>query len=156
VKGLRGALIALGAVIMTYAVLGALGDADVGPGVLIFLAGVLVAHDGVLVPLTIAVGALTGRFVPRRLRPVVRGALIACVAVTVVGLPLVLSNGRAADNPSLLPRDYGRALLELYALIWATALAALAATTLRRYHFRGGKLRLAGRRQEAGRGNVVR
>lgn len=125
-KTARRTLIGIGALVMTYAVIGALTDRDVKGGAWVFLIGVLIAHDGVLLPVTIAVGALTGRFVPLRLRAIVRSALIACLAVTVVAFPLVLGRGRAADNASLLPLHYGRGLFEIYAVIWTTA--AVAAT----------------------------
>lgn len=127
----RRALIAMGALVMTYAVIGALTDADVKAGALVFLAGVLIAHDAVLLPLTIGVGALIGRFVPLRSRVLVRAALLISLAVTVVALPLVLGRGRAADNPSLLPLPYGRGLLEIYGVVWAAAGLAAAVRALR-------------------------
>jgi hypothetical protein len=126
VKTARRTLIAIGALGMTYAVLGALTDADVKGGALVFLAGVLVAHDGVFLPITIAVGALAGRLTPLRFRAFAGSALVASLAVTVVAFPLVLGRGRAADNPSLLPLHYGRGLLETYAVIWAGAAVAAA------------------------------
>ena len=120
----RRCLAALGALVMAYAMIGALADADVRPGALIFLIGVLVAHDGLLLPLSIAAGVLAGRLVPLRQRAVVKAALVVSLAVTIVAFPLVLGRGRAADNPSLLPLHYGRGLLEIYAIIWATAAVA--------------------------------
>ena len=123
-KTARRTLIAVGALGMTYAVIGALTDADVKGGALVFLIGVLVAHDGLLLPVTIAAGALAGRFTPLRLRGFVRSALIVGLAVTIVAFPLVLGRGRAADNPSLLPLHYGRGLLEIYAIIGAGAAVA--------------------------------
>lgn len=122
----RRCLIAIGALVMAYAVIGALTDPDVKIGALVFLAGVLVAHDGVLLPLTIGVGILVGRYAPRRARALIRAALVISLAVTIVAFPLVLGRGRAADNPSLLPLHYGRGLLEIYVVIWATV--AVAAT----------------------------
>lgn len=120
----RRILVALGALGMTYALLGAFTDRDVKGGTLLFLIGVLVAHDGFLLPLTIGVGAVAGRFVPLKLRGFVGSALVASLAVTIVALPLVLGRGRIADNPSLLPLHYGRGLLEVYAVIWLTAAVA--------------------------------
>ena len=120
----RRCLIALGAIGMAYAVAGALSDADLKAGALVFLIGVLVAHDGLLLPLTILAGVLVGRYAPRRLRTTVRAALVVSLAVTIVAFPLVLGRGRAADNPSLLPLPYGRGLLETYAIIWAVAAIA--------------------------------
>jgi hypothetical protein len=128
----RGALIAAGMVVMGYAVLGAATDPDLKPGgVLLFLAVVLVAHDGVLLPLTIGAGVLLGRFAPGWARPAVRTAAIVTLAVGLVALPLVLGYGRSADNPSILPLAYGRGLLLILTLTWATALAAPMLTRLR-------------------------
>ena len=122
---MRAALIAVGAVVMGYAVLGAVTDPDLQPGgVLLFLAAVLVAHDAVLLPATIAAGALIGRFAPRRSRPSIRAAAIVSLAVGVVSVPLVLGYGRSADNPSVLPLAYGRGLLLLLVVVWSAALVA--------------------------------
>jgi Na+/proline symporter len=120
----RRCLLAIGVVVMTYAVIGALIDPDVKFGALIFLIGVLVAHDGLLLPLTLGAGILVGRYAPRRVRALVRAALVVGLAVTIVAFPLVLGRGRAADNPSVLPLHYGRGLLEIYAVVWAMVAAA--------------------------------
>jgi hypothetical protein len=122
-KTVRRGLIGIGALTMAYAVSGALTDADLRAGALVFLIAVLAVHDGVLLPLTIAVGILTGRVVRTGGRAVVRAGLIASLGVTVVALPLVLGRGRAADNPSVLPLHYGRGLLVVYALIWLAVAA---------------------------------
>ncbi|WP_433724385.1 hypothetical protein ACQP2Y_03115 [Actinoplanes sp. CA-051413] len=122
---MRGALIAVGAIVMGYAVLGAATDPDLKPGgVLLFLAAVLVAHDAVLLPATIAGGAIIGRFAPRRFLPGIRAAAIISIAVGVVALPLVFGYGRSADNPSVLPLAYGRGLLLVLAVTWAAALVS--------------------------------
>jgi hypothetical protein len=121
----RGALIAVGAIVMGYAVLGAAADPDLKPGgVLLFLAAVLVAHDAVLLPVMIAGGAIIGRFAPRRFLPGIRAAAIISIAVGVVALPLVLGYGRSADNSSVLPLAYGRGLLMVIAVTWAAALVS--------------------------------
>jgi hypothetical protein len=139
-KTARRTLIAIGALGTTYALIGALTDADVKAGALIFLIGVLIAHDGILLPVTIAVGALAARFTPLRLRAFVQSALIASLAVTVVAFPLVLGKGRAADNPSLLPLHYGRGLLEIYTIIWA---GAAVAAGIRGWRARHGRREIA-------------
>lgn len=132
----RRSLIALGVLGMGYALLGAFTDRDVGAGALLFLIGVLVAHDALLLPVTIGVGAVIGRFVPVRLRGVAGSALIASLAVTIVAVPLVLGRGRIADNPSVLPLHYGRGLLELYAIIWLTAAVTAVIRSRRPRRFR--------------------
>lgn len=122
----RRGLFAVGGLIMAYAVLGAVTDADVKIGALFFLVGALVAHDLVLLPVTIGVGVLIGRVVPRRVRGLVRAGLVVSLAVTVVAFPLVLGRGRLADNASLLPLHYGRGLLEIYGVIWGAVAVAVA------------------------------
>jgi hypothetical protein len=97
----------------------------------LFLAAVLVAHDAVLLPVTIAAGALLARFAPRWILPSIRVAAIMSLAVGVVALPLVLGFGRAADNPSILPLAYGRGLLLILVLTWVVVLAPAVLTRLR-------------------------
>ena len=136
---MRAALIALGAVVMGYAILGAATDPGLKPGgVVLFLAAVLVGHDAVLLPVTIAVGALLGRFVPSWTRPSIRAAAIVSLAVGVVALPLVLGYGRSADNPSVLPLAYGRGLTFFLVAVWA---AALISAVVARRHLPGRRNR---------------
>jgi len=114
----RRVLVAVGTVTIGYAVLGAILDPDLKLlGMLIFLAAVLVLHDGVLSPLVIAVGAVLARL-PRAARAPVRAALVISLAVAVVALPLVLGYGRSPGNPSILPLAYGKGLLLTLGLIW--------------------------------------
>ena len=118
---MRRALIVAGSLVMAYAVAGALLDPDVRVlGVLIFLAIVLVAHDGVLLPAVIGVGALIGRL-PEPAP--VRVAAIGSVAVTLVGLPSVAGN---AGVPA------SRLLLVLGA-VWATAAVWTAVLRIRKH-----------------------
>jgi hypothetical protein len=125
----RAALVAVGGIMMGYAVLGALADPGIKPGgIVLFLAAVLVAHDALLLPLIIAAGALLARFAPRWAQRGIRAAAIVSLAVGVLALPLVLGFGRTADNPSILPLAYGHGLLLTLALIWATASASVAVT----------------------------
>jgi hypothetical protein len=120
----RGALIGGGALVVAYGLTGALTDAELGLPVVFFLLGVLVAHDAVLLPLTLGAGALIGRLVPPRGQATVRVALILGLAVTLVGVPLLLGPGDG---------HYGRGLLILYALI-----GGFVAVRLRKGFHRGG------------------
>jgi hypothetical protein len=90
-------------------------------GVLRFLVTVLVAHDFVVLPVTLGVGALVARFAPAWARRPVVAALVVSAAVTVLALPLVLGKGRIADNPSAFPQRYGLHLLLILAVVWAAA-----------------------------------
>ncbi len=103
--------------VLRYA-LGALGVALVGLGawlvvaepdplgVLVWLAGALVLHDGILAPFVLAVGLL---LVGRRRRGPLRGASLVAGSVVLVTLPLLVRPG-APPNPSALPLPYGRNL----------------------------------------------
>jgi hypothetical protein len=123
-RRLRVALVVIGVAAMGYAAAGAVTDPDVRlAGVLLFLTAVLVAHDGVWLPLVLLAGALLDRVTPARHRGAVRVAAIAAAALTIAALPLALGLGRTADNPSALPLNYGRNLaLVLLALAGTTAL----------------------------------
>jgi hypothetical protein len=91
-------------------------------GVLLFLAGVLIAHDVVWMLALLGAGAALTRLVPAPHRPAARAAAISAAAVTIVAFPLVLGAGRAADNPSVLPLPYGRNLAVVLLLIVAAFL----------------------------------
>ena len=120
----RALLVMGGCLLMAYAVVGALTDADLAPaGVLLFLAAVLMGHDAVWMVAVLTVGAVLTR-VPPRHRPTVRIAAITAAAVTAVGLPLALGFGRSADNASVLPLPYGRNLVAVLLVIAGTTLLA--------------------------------
>jgi hypothetical protein len=87
----RRGLVAVGGAVMAFSVVGALTDPDTRPvGHLLFLAGAVVAHDAVLLPLAIGVGVLIGRYVPARLRVPVRVAAFIAATLLVVAIPLTL------------------------------------------------------------------
>jgi hypothetical protein len=125
--------VAAGALVMAYAVVGALLDPDVPPvGGLVFLAAGLAVHDAVLLPLVIGAGVVAGRFLPAGARAAVQVAGFVTVAVLVVALPLVLGFGRRPDDPSALPLDYGRGLAAALLLVWSAALVVVLRRTRRR------------------------
>ena len=72
----------------------------------LWLAGGVAIHDGVIAPLTIALTVLATRVVPSsaRLRTVV--ALVVLATVTVTAIPVLGSWGARPDNDSLLDRNY--------------------------------------------------
>ena len=120
----RRLLVGAGAGVMAYAVFGAVTDpARAIGGQLVFLIAVVVAHDGILMPITIGAGLLIGRYVPTTVRRPLVAAAIASLALTLMAIPFVLGRGRRPDDPSALPLDYGRGLLITLAFVWAVALA---------------------------------
>ncbi|WP_433337627.1 hypothetical protein [Spirillospora sp. CA-294931] len=109
---------ASGAVLIGIGLLGIVRDLDDPVGWAVWFAGVVVAHDAVLMPAVLAAGALTGRL-PDAYRRGAQVALAMAAVVSLVALPLVLGKGRRADNPSQLPLSYGWNLLVVLAVIAA-------------------------------------
>ncbi|WP_070196185.1 hypothetical protein [Streptomyces oceani] len=92
--------------------------------VLLWLAGAVAVHDGLLVPSVLLVGL--GLRMPRRRLPgyafgVLRGGLVVAGSLTLLALPLVIREGQGR-NPSVLPLDY--------ADNWAALVAGTAVVTL--------------------------
>jgi len=96
-----------------------------------FFFGGLVAHDGFLAPAVMAGGFLVARLVPRRFRPTVQGALVVSGALIAVAIPPLSGNGRLANNPSILPQDYGDGLLTALAVVWSLTALLLVRAALR-------------------------
>lgn len=110
---------ALGGAGMVYGFIGLLGAATkTNPTELgLFLVGAAVAHDLLVAPLVLGVAALIRRFVPRRLRTPLTAVLVVGAITTLFAFPFVRGYGRISTNPSILPRDYGRGLAALLAVI---------------------------------------
>ncbi|MET9930432.1 MULTISPECIES: hypothetical protein [unclassified Streptomyces] len=84
------------------------------PGdVLVWLAGALVVHDGVVAPLVLTLGLLIAE---RPERGLWRGVLVVSGSVVLVALPLLLRPG-PPPNPSALPLPYGRNLVIVLAVV---------------------------------------
>lgn len=107
----------LGAVGLLSMAVGArmLVDRPAPAGVASWLAGAVLLHDLVLLPLVLAAGLLLRRLDGHAVRGVVRGGLVVAGCVTLVALPPLLRPGEPA-NPTVLPLDYGRNALLLIAL----------------------------------------
>lgn len=131
-RGVRGGLIALGAVGMTYGAWLLLSRQDIGQiaEVAIWLAAAVVIHDGILAPAVLALGWLGGRLLPRA---VARGAVTVLVLLgptVLVAIPVLGRFGAKPDNPTLLDRDYTLGLLG-FAVLCVCAGVAVALGELR-------------------------
>lgn len=83
----------------------------------LWLGGVVLVDDFVLVPLVIAAGWLTRK-------SIVRTMLLYVGITTLIAIPLLLRQGKGV-NPTVLPRDYLRDWLMLEATIVLVGLVAL-------------------------------
>ncbi|SDX79312.1 hypothetical protein SAMN05661080_01223 [Modestobacter sp. DSM 44400] len=83
--------------------------------------GSALLHDLVIAPVWIGLGWLAARFLHRPARPPVVVAAAVTGMLTLVVLPFVLGYGADPNNPSFLPREYGRNLLLIAAAIWLVA-----------------------------------
>jgi hypothetical protein len=116
-----------------YWVVGSTRDSTFHPRpVLVFTVTAIVAHDLVLMPIALGIGALVVRFAPAWARSSAQAALFASVVVTAVSLPLLIGGGRTPDNPSRQPLDYPRGLLLTVGAIWLAEAAFATYARLRR------------------------
>jgi len=72
----------------------------------VWLAGGVVLHDFVLVPLTLLLGLALIRLLPANLRAPVVGGLVVLGTVTLMAVPVLGGWGANADNPTILDRNY--------------------------------------------------
>lgn len=85
-------------------------------GVVVWLAGGLVAHDALLAPLTVLAGVAVVRVVPAGPeRRVVGGGLLVAACLVAVALPALGTPG-VPDNRTATPRNYPLGLAVLLAL----------------------------------------
>jgi hypothetical protein len=107
----RRMLVGIGIIAMTAGLVGAVFDPGAGFGAFVFLAAVLVLHDGVFLPLV----GLLGRRIPV-------AAGVVGVSVAVVGLPFALGFGKDPGNPSALPLAYPRNLVLILIVVLLAAI----------------------------------
>jgi hypothetical protein len=72
----------------------------------VWLAGGVVLHDFVVVPLTLLLGLALTRLLPANLRAPLVGGLVVLGTVTLMAVPVLGGWGANADNPTILDRDY--------------------------------------------------
>jgi hypothetical protein len=72
----------------------------------VWLAGGVVLHDFVLVPLTLLLGLALVRLLPAGLRAPVAGGLVVLGTVTLMAVPVLGGLGANAGDPTVLDRDY--------------------------------------------------
>lgn len=117
--------LALGGGVMAYGIDGLLRTHAIPPLALgAWIVGLAIIHDVFLAPTESLVGTGISRRTRRASRGPVVAAFIVAESLIIYALPLMITSGRQADNPSLLPGNYPLALGVLLALITvATAVA---------------------------------
>ncbi|WP_404351573.1 hypothetical protein LG324_02605 [Phycicoccus jejuensis] len=128
---MRAARLALGALGLAALAWGLLLVADLGPqfvDVLVWVVGGVLAHDAVLAPVVVGLGALLALVVPPWLRPPLVGLLVVLGPLTLVAVPVLGRFGARPDNPTLLDRPYTTGWLVIAAVaVLLTVVAALRA-----------------------------
>jgi len=100
------------------------GDGEDLRSAAVWLAGGVLLHDVVLAGLTLAVGAVVTRVLPRAARAPATVALVVLGTLTLVAVPVLGRFGARADNPTLLDRPYVAAWLVLAAASLAVVVVA--------------------------------
>lgn len=93
------------------------GDGEDLRSAAVWLAGGVLLHDVVLAGLTLAVGALVTRVLPRPARAPATVALVVLGSLTLVAVPVLGRFGAKPDNPTLLDRPYLAAWFVLAAVV---------------------------------------
>jgi len=133
---LRVALGAAGAVLMLVGLYHLLGtDLPDLVSIAVFLAGGVLAHDLLIGPLVVAVGALLVPRLPVRSRAAVVAGLVVLLSVTLTTVPVLGRFGAKPDDPGLLNRPYGVLWLGFaLAVVVVVAVAVLVRSWAARRH----------------------
>ncbi|WP_242606263.1 hypothetical protein [Protofrankia symbiont of Coriaria ruscifolia] len=108
------------------------------PNTTAWLIGGILAHDLMVVPVTMAAGFVLSRLIPAPYRAVLQAALLVSGSVALASLPLWRGYGGSADNPSVNPLPYGRNLGIVLGLVWTCAAAVIVHRAVRARRKRAG------------------
>ncbi|QKE82975.1 hypothetical protein [Arthrobacter sp. NEB 688] len=130
---MRAARALLGVVGLAALAWGLLLVSDLGPqvvDVLVWVVGGILAHDAVLAPVVVGLGALLGLAAPAWMRPPLVRLLVVLGPLTLVAVPVLGRYGARPDNPTLLDRPYRTGWLVIAAV--AVLLTVVGAVRARR------------------------
>ena len=97
-----------------------------------FVIGGALVHDVLVAPVVILAGVAVARAVPRRVRPMVQGALVVTAVVALFSYPLVRGYARLTRNPTSLPHNYATNLAVVVGTVWGVAGLAAVVNVVRR------------------------
>ncbi|MBN9619690.1 MAG: hypothetical protein J0H43_08160 [Actinobacteria bacterium] len=132
-----------GAVLAAYGVWLLLDHTDVTRPreLVLWLAGGVALHDGVIAPVTLLVGAACARWLPGRARRYVQGTAVAIALVALPALLLIDRRGTQPPQKALLRQDYAGHLLLIAGVLAAAGLLAYLVRVGRDQRTRRRKLR---------------
>ncbi|TFB91074.1 hypothetical protein [Cryobacterium sp. HLT2-28] len=102
------------------------------PGVALWVGAAILVHDAVIAPLVFFGGVLlrrAGRRLAGTVVAVLQGAIVLGSIMTLIVVPEIVAQtqGRAPENPTVLPLDYGTNLAVFWVVIAVLGTAASAA-----------------------------
>ncbi|UFU06314.1 hypothetical protein [Ruania halotolerans] len=132
----RGLIGVAGVLLLGVGVLTLLADVPLWQllGLGVWLAGAIVVHDGVLVPLLQVFGLGADRVTRTLAHParlVLRTAFGIGTVLTIVAVPAILARARGPRNASVLQVDYAQALAVAWLVIAVLGVAIAAVLTVR-------------------------
>ncbi len=131
----RYALVASGVLLILYGgVRLVAGVPEALPGLVLWMVGIVVIHDGLLSPVVVAVGWLLARTAPPSGRRYLQAALVVGGLITIIAIPLIARRGTQPPAKALLLQNYGANLAILLGLVAALNLAAYLVTAARDRH----------------------
>ncbi|CAN5260461.1 hypothetical protein BH11ACT3_BH11ACT3_21420 [soil metagenome] len=86
-------------------------------GILVWFAGALIIHDGIVGPIVFGIAIIMrkwGRGIPVVVLAIVQGALVVAAIVAALVLPAAYKKNGGTANPTILPLDYLNNLAAFY------------------------------------------
>ncbi len=87
----------------------------------IWVAGGILVHDAVIAPVTVVIGVVAARLLPRHARAPMGIAFLVWATLTIVFVPVLSGQGGKPDNDTILGRPYVASWLVLTAVLLAVA-----------------------------------
>jgi hypothetical protein len=105
-------------------------------GIALWFVLALIVHDGIIALVTFGVAFVlrkTGRRLPIAVLAIVQAGLVVCSIFAIIVLPAVYKKSIGTNNPTVLPLDYGPALVLAWVVVVVlTALAVVGYTAVAR------------------------
>lgn len=97
-------------------------------GILLWFAGAIIIHDGIIAPVVFGVGVVlrrAGRRLPGAVLAILQAGIVVVSIVTALVVPEILKQDIGSANPTILPLDYMANLGVVYAIVAVLTIAAV-------------------------------